>query len=80
MTLSKAIAKRIEELCAERYITVNKLATLAGFNRSTLEHIIKDSVKDPRVKTLYKIATAFNMTLSELLDFPEMNEVVFDDE
>jgi len=80
MTLSKAIAKRIENLCAERNITINKLATLAGFNRSTLEHIIKDSVKDPRIKTLYKIAIVFNMTLSELLDFPEMNEIFFEDE
>jgi transcriptional regulator with XRE-family HTH domain len=80
MTLSKAIAKRIEDLCSERNITINKLATLAGFHRSTLEHIIKDSVKDPRVKTLYKIATALNMTISELLDFPEMNEIVFDEE
>jgi len=79
MTLSRAIAKRIEGLCMERNITLNKLATLAGFHRSTLEHLFKDSVKDPRIKTLYKIATAFNMTLSELFDFPEMNEVMFDE-
>ena len=58
----------------------NKLAILAGFHRSTLEHIIKDSVKNPGIKTLYRIATALNMTLSEFLNFPEMDETIFDDE
>lgn len=45
---------------------------MSRFNRSTLEHIIKDSVEDPRVKILYKIAIAFNITIAELLGFPEV--------
>lgn len=36
--------------------------------------------KNPRVKTLHKIALAFNMTLAEFLDFPTLNEYSFDDE
>jgi len=32
------------------------------------------------LKTLHKIAVGLNMTVSELLDFPEMNETLFDDE
>ena len=31
------------------------------------------------LQTIYKIALGFGMTLSEFLDFPEMNEVEFDD-
>ena len=35
---------------------------------------------NPRVKTLHKIALAFNMTLAEFLDFEELNEHSFDDD
>lgn len=36
--------------------------------------------RNPRVKTLHKIAISFNMTLSEFLDFQELNDYDFDDE
>ena len=31
-------------------------------------------------KTLHKLALGLNMTVFELLDFPEMNKTAFDDE
>ena len=34
---------------------------------------------NPTVKTLHKIALCFSMTLSEFLDFPELNDYSFDD-
>ena len=40
-----------------------------------LKHFI-----NPRVKTLHKIAVSFNMTLSEFLDFQELNDYDFDDD
>ena len=36
--------------------------------------------KDPRIKTLPKMALGLDMTVSELLDFPEMNDTIFEDE
>jgi len=36
--------------------------------------------KNPGLKTLHKLAVGLDMTVSELLDFPEMNEAVFEDE
>ena len=36
--------------------------------------------KNPRIKTLHKIAIAFNMTLAEFLDFPELNAYSFEDD
>ena len=73
---------RIRALCKERGITINKLSTLSGITQSTLDNIIQGKTKNPKVKTLHKIAIAFNMTLSEILDFEELNTYVFrpDDE
>jgi transcriptional regulator with XRE-family HTH domain len=80
MTYSDVIIKRILELCNERNITVNKLATLSGITQSTLENLVLGKTKNPKLKTLHKISAGLSMTISEFLDFPEMNETIFDDE
>ena len=36
--------------------------------------------QNPGVKTIHKVALAFNMTLSEFLDFDKLNEYSFDDD
>lgn len=80
MTYAKAIAIRIEAICRERNITLNKLATLSGLRQSTLDNIAKGHTKNPTLKTLHRIAVGLDMTVSELLDFDVMNETVFEDE
>lgn len=56
------------------------LATLTGLKQSTIDNIIRGTSKNPKVQTLHKIAAVFGMTLSELLDFPELNNYSIDDE
>ena len=76
----KYIRKLISEWAQERNITVNKLATLSGITQSTVENIMSGKTKNPKLKTLHKLAIGLNMSVSELLDFPEMNETIFEDE
>jgi len=73
------IAEHILSLCRKRNITVNRLANMSGLNQSTIESIVKGISKNPTIGTLHKIATTFNMTLAEFLDFPELNDYSFDD-
>lgn len=40
MTYSKAIIKRLTEICQERQITINKLATLSGITQSTMRDLM----------------------------------------
>ena len=53
---------------------------MSDVKQSTLDNIVRGLTKNPRVKTLHKIAIAFNMTLSEFLDFSALNEYEFDEE
>ncbi|MCL2513338.1 MAG: helix-turn-helix domain-containing protein [Oscillospiraceae bacterium] len=80
MTYSDVITKRILGLCAENSITVNRLATLSGLRQSTLENIVKGNTKHPGLRTLHRLAQGFGITLSQFLDFHEMNEIDFDDD
>lgn len=80
MTYSDAIIKRLSDLCSERKITINKHASLSGITQSTVDNLMRGKTKNPKLKTLHKLAVGLNMTVSELLDFYEMNETAFEDE
>lgn len=80
MEYSEIYIRRIRQLCKERGFAINKLATMAGLNQSTLDNIVRGLTKDPKVSTLHKVALAFNMTLAEFLAFSELNDYSFDDE
>ena len=79
MEYSEIYVKRIKSLCKQRGLAINKLATMSGVNQSTLDNIVRGITKDPRAKTLHKVAIAFNMTLAEFLDFDELNDYSFED-
>ena len=80
MEYSELYVIRIRKLCKERGIAINKLATMSDVKQSTLDNIVRGLTKNPRVKTLHKIALAFNMTLAEFLDYEELNEYSFEDD
>ena len=79
MDYSEIYVNRIKSLCTQRGIAINKLATMSGVNQSTRDNIVRGITKDPRAKTLHKVAIAFNMTLAEFLDFDELNDYSFED-
>ena len=72
--------QRIRELCRQRGISINKLASMSNVKQSTLDNIVRGVTKNPRVKTLHKLALAFKMTVAEFLDFESLNEYSFEDD
>ncbi len=80
MEYSELFVYRIRSLCKERGIAINKLATMSGVRQSTLDNIVRGNTRNPRIKTLHKIANTFNMTVSEFLDFKELNDFSFFDD
>lgn len=80
MDYSELYVRRIRQLCKERGIAINKLAVMSDVKQSTLDNIVRGLTKNPRVKTLHKVALAFNMTLAEFLDFPDLNDYSFEDD
>ena len=80
MDYNELYINRIRKLCMERGIAINKLTSMSDVKQSTLDNIVRGLTKNPRVKTLHKIALAFNMTLAEFLDFNELNDFSFEDD
>ena len=80
MEYYQIIAGRIAALCKERGLSINRLASMSNVRQSTIDNIMHGASKNPGIQTLHKIALTFNMTASEFLDFPELNEFSFDDD
>lgn len=80
MDYSDLYVQRIKSLCSQRGISIYKLSTMSGVKQSTLDNIVRGQTHNPKARTLHKITHAFNMTLAEFLDFPELNEYSFDEE
>ena len=78
-TYTEVIAKRINEICDKKNISINKLSKLAGLTNSSIFSILNGCSNSPNLRTLHKIATGLEMDLIEFLDFPEMRNTEFDD-
>ena len=78
MEYSELFVNRIRQLCQERGISINRLAVMSDVKQSTLDNIMRGLTKNPRIRTLHKVALAFSMTPAEFLDFPELNDYSFE--
>jgi len=63
MTINKAIAKRILQLCEQNNITINKLSNLAGITQSTLNDIVHGKSKNPTIRTIYYVCFGLGIEL-----------------
>lgn len=72
MDTISAIRNRILQLCAQRDITVNKLATLSALPPSSIKNILYGKSKDPKIITIKKMCDGLDITLAEFFDSPEL--------
>lgn len=65
MRIGEAVRKRILELCDDRGITLNKLATICGITQSTLNNIINGRNNSVTIATIKKICDGLNISVIE---------------
>ena len=68
-----AVKNRILHLCAERNITINKLATLCALPPSSVKNILYGRSNDPKILTIKKLCDGLDMTLGEFFSTPEFD-------
>lgn len=69
----QAIANRIIQLCKEREIAVNELASRAGVSPSTVYSILDERSKNPGAVTIKKLCDGIDITLGEFFSTPEFD-------
>ena len=73
MNTKEAVAKRILDLCAERNMAVNALASISGVSPSTIYSMLNENSKNPGIVSLKKICDGLGITLGEFFSTPEFD-------
>ena len=68
-----AIRERILHLCAERNITINKLAAISALPPSSVKNILYGKSNDPKILTIKKLCDGLEITLGEFFSTPEFD-------
>ena len=67
------IRNRILRLCAERNITINKLASLSALPPSSIKNILYGKSSDPKILTIKKLCDGLDITLGEFFTTDEFD-------
>ena len=70
-----AIKNRIFRLCAERKITINKLATMCALPPSSVKNILYGRSSDPKILTIKKICDGLDITLAEFFSTEDFDSL-----
>ena len=70
MTIGEATRLRIQGLCLEHHITLNKLSIICGITQSTLNNIISGRNKGATISTIKKICDGLDITIQDFFQHP----------
>lgn len=80
MFLSSAIKIRIEQLCKEKNITINKLCTICEITQSTLANINSRPNTNLTILTIMRICRGLNINISDFFNSSLFNIDTLDDD
>lgn len=68
MNTKEAVAKRILDLCEERNMAINALASISGVSPSTIYSMLNEKSQNPGVVSLKKICDGLEISIREFFD------------
>lgn len=68
MRAQEAVVKRINGLCKQNLISVNRLATQSGMNPSTLKNIVYGITQNTGIETVEKICNGLDITVADFFN------------
>lgn len=66
--VKQAVAERIRNLCAERGIRINELATISGVTPSSVYSMLDPRRKEVTVNLIKKLCDGLGITLTDFFD------------
>lgn len=73
MNTVTAVRDRILQLCAERGISINRLASLSALPPSSLKNILYGKSQNPKILTIKLLCDGLGITLGEFFSTPEFD-------
>ena len=79
MHINEAVKNRILELCDERNISIYKLSQDSCLTQSTLNSLIHRNNSKTSIRTIQKICTGLNISLSDFFNSSLFDNIEDDD-
>ena len=73
MAVKDAVVQRFQQICSQRGIKANELATMSGVTPSTVYSMMENSRRDLSIITIKKLCDGLDMTLGEFFSTPEFD-------
>lgn len=73
MIVKQAVVARLMDICKQRNIKPNELATLSGLTPSTVYSVLDNRRKDISIVTIKKLCDGLDLTLGEFFSAPEFD-------
>ena len=70
-----AVRNRILQLCGEREISINKLATMCALPPSSIKNILYGKSQNPKIITIKLICDGLGITLGDFFSTPEFDSL-----
>lgn len=70
-----AVKFRIMQLCDERDISINRLATICALPPSSIKNILYGKSQNPKLLTIIIICDGLDITLGEFFSTPEFDSL-----
>lgn len=75
MKICEAVSKKLLNICNEREISVNKLATISCLTQSTVQNIIECNSNNPKMLTIVRICDGLSINLKDFFDDDLFEEI-----
>lgn len=73
MKTTEAVRNRILQLCQERNMTINRLATVRALPPSSIKNILYGKSQNPKLLTIKLICDGLDITLGQFFSTPEFD-------
>lgn len=75
MSVKDAVVERFQDLCNERNIKINELATLSGVTPSTAYSMMDKTRRDVSIVTIKKFCDGLEITLGEFFSSSKFDQL-----
>ncbi len=75
MNTTLVIKNRILQLCDERNLTINKLATMSALPPSSIKNILYGKSHNPKILTIKMICDGLEITLGQFFSTAEFDKL-----
>ena len=73
MKTTEAVRNRILQLCQERNMTINRLATVSALPPSSIKNILYGKSQNPKLLTIWLICDGLDIPLGQFFSTPEFD-------